>query len=164
MANINIVDSLNPVIQIVYTSTSSLVDCSTAMPFDDTIPQNTEGDEVLTLAITPSRATNILHILFHGFALQSALAMTTQFALFQDATADALAASASCYSGSNNADPGGDEIILSHYMAAGTTSSTTFKIRVGPSANNSYVNGDDAGNRLYGGVANTILTITEFFV
>ena len=50
--------------------------------------------------------------------------------------------------------------VINYSMAAGTTSSTTFKIRMG--AVLCYVNGDLLGNRLYGGVALARLTITEF--
>ena len=49
-------------VQVVNTQTGAVDTGTTAMPCDDTIPQNTEGDEFMTLAITPTSATNKLKI------------------------------------------------------------------------------------------------------
>lgn len=157
MVTNNRINSRQPVVQFVYTSTSSVVNCSTQTPIDDTIPQNTEGNEVLTLSITPTNASNLLIIKFHGFwTAKDSLYGTV--ALFQDATANSLAAfRAGIVTGLYTPNA-----CLKHTMVAGTTSSTTFKIRIGPSAaGNLYVNGTSAGARLYGGVASTNLTIME---
>lgn len=62
------------------------------MPLDDTIPQNTEGDEYMTLAITPKSATNILVIEVTGILANATAGGNMQGAIFQDTTADALAA------------------------------------------------------------------------
>lgn len=35
---------------------------STAIPWDDTVPQNTEGAEVLSATLTPKSATNLLEV------------------------------------------------------------------------------------------------------
>ena len=152
----NNINTKNPVVQTVSSSTGALITCTTVMPRDDTIPQQTEGDEVLTVTITPKKTTNILHIYFTGMVTQNP-ATGTSIALFQDATANALAA----VQQKNSAYSSGS---LFHSMAAGTTSSTTFKIRVGPAtASTSYVNGDSSSSsREFGGVASTILMVTEY--
>jgi len=62
--------------------------------------------------------------------------------------------------GTGNADAYADKIILEHWMTAGTTSETTFKIRAGGTSGNIEFNGNGT-TRIYGGVANTSLTITE---
>ena len=56
------------VVQVVNTTTGAVATGTTTMPQDDTIPQNTEGDEYMTLAITPKDATNKLKIdvVWHG--------------------------------------------------------------------------------------------------
>lgn len=152
----NALNAPNVVIQKVSTNTSAFQNCSTILPEDDTIPVNTEGDEVLTLAITPTSATNILEIRFDAFCYVPTLNAAAVAALFQDSTANALAAqdiTISQYSGGSGS--------LIYRMVAGTTSSTTFKIRVGPSITGSaYING--TSSRLFGGVAPTYLTITEY--
>ena len=48
------------VVQVVNKQISSIVSGTTPIPYDDTIPQNTEGVEVFTLAITPKSASNKL--------------------------------------------------------------------------------------------------------
>jgi len=50
------------VVQMVSTQTGALQTDTTTIPADDTIPQNTEGFEVMTLAITLKSATNKLEI------------------------------------------------------------------------------------------------------
>jgi len=150
------------IIQVVSANTTALVTCNTALPIDDTIPQNTEGSEVLTVAITPGNVNNKLLILFTSGYAQGA-AVNAAVALFQDSTINALAASRIFCSSAAQAPA--SQIVLSHYMTAGTTSSTTFKIRVGPNtgSGNVYINGAGAA-REWGGVASTVLTVIEIQV
>ena len=142
------------VVQVVNSSTGALATGTTVMPADDTIPQNNEGDEYITLAITPKSATNYL-IIDVKLQLSSSIAATGSMALFQDAAADALA-SAFCYF---NQAP--QRVAINHYMLAGGTSATTFKVRAGPaSAGQMTLNGFTAG-RWHGGVSNSSITIWE---
>jgi hypothetical protein len=137
---------------------ATVVTCSTTMPKDDTIPQNTEGTEVITLAVTPTSATNRLRIEFDGTGSASGASFVS-VAMFQDTTANALAAACEY-----DASAANKILRLSYEMAAGTTSATTFKIRVGANAGTFYVNGDSAGNRVFGGVSAARLRITEIKV
>ena len=153
--------------QIVHSSTAALVLCETSIPFDDTIPQITEGDQVLTATITPKHATDLLVIEFSA-PFGNNLKSNSTFALFQDATPDALAAVYSGY------DPvtvptytENDMAILRYVMVAGTTSATTFRIRAGQDASQAgkgvLINGDGYSSaRECGGVSSTVLTVTEF--
>jgi len=155
--NNNCLNAANSLIQIVTSSTSSLVTCSTTMALDDTIPQNTEGDEILTATITPTNVNNLLEIEFTCFIHKDANAGARIVALFQDATLNALCAVADVKVAASR----GECIYLHYTMTAGTTSATTFKIRIGGVTADLYVNGDSTG-RLMGGVGNTRLTIKEF--
>ena len=78
-------------------------------------------------------------------------------ALFQDSTGAALAATALTQSSNSM-----NIITLTYEMAAGTTSSTTFKIRIGnDNAGTTTVNGlSDV--RKYGGVSSSYLRVTEY--
>ncbi len=128
---------------------------TTAIPFDDTIPQNTEGDEYMTLAITPMSATNKLRIqaVLVGAPASDDRRMT--MALFQDATASAIDVTTTrCPLATASF------LVIDHYMTAGTTSATTFKIRAGANNGNFRVNGEN-GARLFGGVMVSSITITE---
>ena len=65
---------------------------TTQMVGDDSIPQNTEGDEYMTLAITPKSVTNKLKIEVVAVLSNSSAATHSMLvALFQDAGANAIA-------------------------------------------------------------------------
>ena len=53
------------------------------------------------------------------------------------------------------------EYVLEHVMLAGITSSTTFKIRAGPSGASTVTFNGNGGSRLYGGVMGSSLKISE---
>jgi hypothetical protein len=146
------------IVQVVNTQTGAVATGTTIFPNDDTIPQNTEGDEYMTLAITPTSATNKLRIDIVAMASTSITANGQMgLGLFQDSNANALA-SISNYSGvtftANN-------FKLTHYMTAGTTSSTTFKVRIGAAAANTTTFNGEAGARIHGGTLASSITITE---
>lgn len=144
------------VVQVVNTQTGAVATGTTLIPADDTIPQNTEGNEYMTLAITPRSATSKLKIevVFFGSA---SVDTTLTAALFQDATANALAAASL-----HNATPLSMRTIhFTHYMTAGTTSATTFKVRAGGHAANTTTFNGFSGGRAFGGVAASSITITE---
>ena len=145
------------IVQVVNTQTGALATGTTVLPFDDTIPQNSEGDEYLTLAITPTNASNVLRIQACFLIGHSTANGSHCIALFQDSTAGALAT----MDGFTDRVSDPQCVVLDYRMAAGTTSSTTFKIRGGAGgAGTTTINGR-AGARLYGGVNTSSLTITE---
>jgi len=137
---------------------------TTVMPKDDTIPQNTEGHEFLTRSITPTRAANILVIEVQAW-LGNSVDAVIGGAIFQDSTANALAAG-STFPHVSYSTP--SLLYIRHRMTAGTTSSTTFKFRAGQDVAhslvmNGYWNGS-AGVRRYGGVLTSRMTVTEYRV
>lgn len=146
------------IVQTVNYKTGATASGSTAIPGDDTIPQNSEGDQYLSLAITPNSASNKLRIDVVIVLGNQAGANYMTVALFQDSTAGALAAVTGTLSAIGSA-PG--IFTLTHYMTAGTTSSTTFKIRAGIQlgSNTTYLNG--MAGRWMGGVMASSITITE---
>lgn len=152
----------NAIQQIQYQEVTATSSGTTQMPCDDSIPQSGEGVEFLTKAITPKATTNILVIeasLLLGFNADVSVENQT-VALFQDSTANALAATSTWFpvSGATLTIP------LRHVMLAGTTSATTFKIRSGNhNAGTTRLNGT-AGSRRFGGVAASTLKITEYKV
>lgn len=145
------------VVQVVTYQTGAVATGTTVMISDDTIPQNTEGDEYMTLAITPKATTNIL-VIESVVQLASTAGGGLIVGLFQDTTADALAASLEHISAVNYVL----SIPLKHKMVAGTTSATTFKIRAGNSSAGTTTFNGAAGARLMGGVSASSITITEY--
>ena len=119
--------ALGKVVQVVNVTEHTLSTTTATIPQDNTTPQNTEGLELFTLAITPTSASNKLLILADVNMANTGAIITRIVALFQDSTAGALAVTGTA-SDTNN---GPTAVHLSHYMTAGTTSATTFKIRCG---------------------------------
>ncbi len=79
-------------VQVVSVGSSAVATGTTTIPVDDTIPQITEGNEFMTLAITPRSATNrlLIRVVFH-LSHGSVSTANLVAALFQDSTANALA-------------------------------------------------------------------------
>jgi hypothetical protein len=147
------------IVQVVNVMDGEVGTTTTTIPFDNSIPQNTEGTEFLTLAITPTSATNKLRIdvVMTWSCNSSSLPC---LALFQDSTASAIAAVFTETDTVNH----GECTSFTHYMTSGTTSSTTFKVRMGPhNACHMIYNGQNGG-RIYGGVMASSITITEIAV
>lgn len=150
--------SAGMVAQVVSTAVSAVATGTTTIPADDTIPQNTEGDQYITLAITPKSTTNILVIEATLMLSHSAAATAIIAALFQDTTANALAAAEIFQSQST----GMVSVKVAHTMTAGTTSATTFKIRAGGhQAGTTTLNGSGATRR-FGAINKTFMKITEY--
>ena len=143
--------------QIVNTQVSAVATGSTTMPHDDTIPQNTEGVEYMTLAITPTSATSKLRIDIVATGCYSSVNQIT-YALFQDSTADALAATGQMNDNLNWQYTTN----LVHTMTSGTTSATTFKLRIGGTTGGTYTFNGKSAARKYGGVSASSITITEY--
>ena len=144
-------------LQIVNYQTGALATGTTVVPFDDTIPQNTEGTEFLTLAITPTSTTTLLQIDITA-SFSYSINNTVTLALFQDSTANALAASSeygSTATGMINSS-------LTYKMTSGTISATTFKLRMGGQTSGTLtLNGYGAARKL-GGVYVSSRNITEY--
>ena len=143
-------------VQVVHYTTGAVATGTTVLPQDDTIPQNTEGDEYMSLAITPTSASNKLLIQVVLFASHGS-AIWLSVALFQDATAGALGVTSS-YQTTATA---GLTVSLNHYMTSGTTSATTFKVRAGAHVAGTLSFNGQGGTRLFGGVLSSSVTITE---
>ncbi len=145
------------VVQVVSTNYTAVSTGTTTIPLDDTIPQITEGTEFMTQAITPKSATNIL-VIEAVLLGSSSVATDILAALFQDSTANALAADGTYQTTST----GRVTVPLTHSMVAGTTSSTTFRVRGGsPTAGTFSFNGTSA-TRLFGAITKSFIRITEY--
>lgn len=144
------------IVQVIYVPSTAVATGTTVIPDDDTIPQNTEGDQYFAGTITPSSAVNLLD---HDWGLQLANNAADRFvtALFQDSTANALAATG-FYIATGNVSI---RLTGAHRMLAGTSAATTFKIRAGTSAAGTTTLNGTAGARKYGGVFTSYYRVME---
>ena len=148
--------------QIVNYQTGALQTGTTTMPFDDTIPQITEGVEYMTLAITPTSATSRLRIDVVAMTTTNAANVIMQGALFEGTTAGALASWLYDRDGTNGRGFG--MLAGNHNMVAGVTTALTFRVRIGgDAAATTSFNGYVAAREMGGAMASSI-TITEYEV
>jgi len=143
------------VLQVVSTQSGVKASGTGTIPFDNTIPQNTEGNEFFTLSITPTSDSSKLRIeVLLNLDLNANRYIV---ALFLDSGVNAIAVGGGVYITAN----WGRQISLSHYMTAGTTSAMTFKVRAGGNdAGTTYLN-SVADSNYFGGTYNSGVTITE---
>lgn len=145
------------VVQVARNDTGAVATGTTIIPYDDTIPQKTEGDQYLSQAITPLSAANALEIEWLAVLTSSVSGNLMASALFQDTTANALAAVANTpNAGQASAAHRGSKKIL-----AATTSSTTLKLRAGQDQAGTTTFNGLAGARKYGGILNSFLSVAE---
>jgi len=152
-----VVQNTGKVLQQVRNSLSSRISSATTIPWDGSIPQITEGVEVLTLEITPSLSTSVL-VIEGTITLGAGGLDNLTIALFVDSTSNAIAASSSVATNSVYVYT----IPIKYYVSSGSTSARTYKIRAGASGNTVYINGTSSLNPLYGNITKTTLTVTEY--
>jgi hypothetical protein len=128
------------------------------IPEDNTIPQNTEGDEYMALQITPLNAQSKLEINVLAF-ISNSISNPRIGALFQDSTTNALCSGSHFDSIPSAMTP----LNINHFMTSGTTNATTFKFRAGGAiAGTTYFNGL-SGGQLFNGNMSSSITIKEFY-
>lgn len=128
---------------------------TTVLPFDNSVPQNNEGDQFMKKSITPNNASNLLKITAIA-NVSSSNGGHGGIALFQDNTANALVADNVYLTNTE-----GTIMTLVHYMTAGTTSATTFKIRIGNGTAATVTFNGSSSAGIYGGVMGSIMIIEE---
>jgi hypothetical protein len=146
------------VVAMANSQTGTVATGTTTIPQDNTIPQNTEGDQYMTLSYTPTSASSKLQIDVAAFGSSSANCSMV-IALFQDSVANALAATTQYSVGgpTNNYAQ-----TLKHTMTAGTTSAILFKVRIGLDNAGTFTFNGRGGNQLFGGVGASSITVTEY--
>lgn len=144
-------------VQHVRTTSGAVATGTTALPYDDSVPQSTEGDQYMGQAITPTSAANVLAVEMIGMFAHSSSGVGVGMALFQDSVASALAAVFQTSQAANAAFV----MKLQHWMLAGTTSSTTMKMRAGGGTGATVTINGTGGSRLYGGAATSFLDVRE---
>jgi hypothetical protein len=141
--------------QIVFFKTSAVATGATTIPADDTIPQNTEGNQYMELQINPINSNSKLQIDIR-VAMAGHSSGNTQLttALFQDSTTNALASTMEDVNVPTRSYPSN----ITYIMNAGTTSATSFKVRIGGNdAGTTTFNGVSGGRFLGGSLASTII-------
>jgi hypothetical protein len=140
-----------------YAAFSAASSTTATIPYDDTIPQITEGAEFMTVVYTPKYVGSVLEI--SGLiSMQLSSNDLITVAIFRDAVVDALAASSAGYydAGSNN----DSTPFLAHFVVT-AINPITFRVRAGAaSALTLTVNGKTAA-RKYGTIPKSWICVKE---
>lgn len=148
-------------VQVVSASNAANTVISATIPADNTIPQITEGTQVLTATITPTSADSILQVdaVVHGSELTN-VGDSILAALFRDAGANAVAAGfIGGMNGGGNFLTSGTAVIR-YRVVAGSVAATTFTVRAGNNTGSMTLNATHQNINL-GGLIASSLTITE---
>lgn len=145
------------VINRAYAEYTANTDIATIIPFDDTIPQSTEGTQIISVSYTPQSATNRLRIRFQGDVSTATGALNVAAAVFSSASVNALRATPVTVPTANYLLP----IVCEIEYVPGVTTAITFSVRVGAQSATAFrLNGTGAA-RLFGGVMASTLVIEE---
>ncbi len=149
-------------VKVSATATSSLFSLS-AIPDDNTIPQSSEGTEVLTLSHTPSSASNWLLVEAVSNISGNNTVGSTLASVFKNSDTDAIGANRVVVGGNGS---GNKDTIVTVAVApflTGTTTPFTFSLRCGGNTGTVRLNGSaDDGLARFGGKWYTWLKVTEY--
>lgn len=143
------------VVQHGYNQYSSSVNLTAIIPADASIPQITEGTEVLSFTITPRSATNKLRVSVRAYGTSDNAAYLS-CALFVNGAANALDGQVVYTAGAGQSVP----ILLDYEYTPGTVSPQTITIRVGPATGLMRLNGVHTGP-FFSGASRAKLFIDE---
>jgi hypothetical protein len=150
--------AVGAVVQVAYAEYTTNADVTGTIPADDTIPQNTEGVEILNVSITPKSTTNKLRVIFStAFVTNTAGGVSQIHALFRDSSANAIAVCTCHTAGSGFVTP---QVII-HEFVPGTTSPVTLSVRGGNNGGVTFRYNGSVAARQFGGVFRTILAVEE---
>jgi hypothetical protein len=125
------------------------------IPFDDTIPQSSEGFQIFSTSITPSSKCNLIENFVEMNAGCNGGNIMIQ-TLFQDSGADAIAVATTYLSNAMAS------FQLYDLRQPGTVSSTAYKVRLGAvSTTGSIFKNGLAAARVFGGGMSSIHRVTE---
>jgi len=144
----------NPKWNMGYAETATYISCPTIIPIDDTFPQNTEGDQILSASITTRNAASKVLVIVSVTGAGSGGGTWFSWAAFRDSVANALEAAVN--------RPGGELTTLTKAFedTPGSVGTFTYKVRAGSNTGTGYVNGS-AGGRIYGGAVKSSIILVE---
>ena len=144
--------------QIHYYKNANFASGTSTIPFDNTIPQNTEGTEFMTTNFIPLKANTEIEIDCNFFVAISAQNTANLNALFRSGSSDALTVGFSL----SGASDGGQQTTLKYIDSLPNTNAVDYSVRSGGSSTSTtYFNGISTGAKFNGRFISSI-TIKEY--
>jgi hypothetical protein len=147
------------IVQRAYVQYTTRATPSSVIPNDGTIPQISEGTEILSVSITPQSVTNRIRATVVVPAYVDGL--NAAAALFIAGTNDALAVSHRFVTASGSPAVATDFTIVFEHVP-GSTSAQTYSVRVGPASGTLYINGNTS-TQPYGAKQISALVLEEIY-
>jgi len=145
------------IVQLLSSENGSVVTGSTAIPYDDTLPQVTEGTQHMSFAVTPDTTGNYLEITVVWNGANANASNPVTVALFQDGGANALGAAAVSGAAENPLN-----VSFKTRVSAVGGAVTVFTVRAGShSVANTTSNGATSG-RKFGGKYMSSIKVIEY--
>jgi hypothetical protein len=141
--------------QVVLFFSGAVATGTATIPLDDSVPLNTEGTELLSLSITPTNASSKL-LITAKLDLANTAAVVMIAALFRDSTVNAIKTTWKSIAAGN-----ATSLMLYAEVDAGSTNTTTFKIRAGGHAAGTTTFNGSSSARFFGGTMDSFIKIEE---
>lgn len=143
--------------QYVYGEYTAHAALSTIIPADNTIPQNDEGTQIISLSLPALTVSTNKWLVIATFSGTSDTGTNSILgAIFADSDADAVAASMASFETANYLRT----VTIEYEYEPGDTDAHTLALRVGAASGDLYLNGNSAG-RLLGGVMLAAMSARE---
>ena len=136
---------------------SAVVSCTGGWAFDTSIPQISEGTEIISGSFTPTSLSNFIEIEFSAWGELTAANTTASVALFRDAITDAIHTTVGTSAGADDKC----QVYFRHLFAVPSLSAQTYRIRGGSFSGTWHVNGNGVGTLMLGGNVGSYLRIRE---
>lgn len=144
------------IIQVQNYTTGTMATGTAVIPWDNTIPQITEGTQFMSLAFTPKKATSKLKITVNVAMLSCNASSWTTIALFKDSNVNAIGSCVGYMLASESITPS-----FVAYVDAVDTSAHTFTVRIGSHASATITFNGYASAQYLGGSLASAITIEE---
>jgi hypothetical protein len=144
--------------QNIYFATGAVATGTAVIPFDDTIPESNEGTQFLATSFTPKFTDSIIEI-DYSLSLAGSVAARFTSCLFISSSVNCLSANFVSAGISENIIANGKFI---YPTGIGSLSNVTFSVRGGLSTAGTVTLNGFGGNRIYGGVMDSYISIKEY--
>jgi hypothetical protein len=145
------------VIDRAYTEYTANANIASIIPLDDTIPQDTEGVQIISVSITPKSTTNRIRLRFQGTVVSAVSSVNVIAAVFNSSSTSALRTTYAATGGVDFATT----LYLEHEYVPASTSAQTFTVRVGSQTGAAFRMNGAASARFFGGTMAATLIVEE---
>jgi hypothetical protein len=154
--------SAGAVLQVIQATYTANADLTVGIPFDDTIPTNTEGTQIISQAITPASSSNkvLCSVSVWGHVVAGVQGDGFAVALFRGSTCIQVAFTSAIDDNGTSPTQLFQNVSFEFQDSPASASAQTYSVRVGGNASTIRLNGSTTG-RKFGGASASVLRLME---